>query len=210
MSNSANLILLDQYGFKHINQEVLTQITRLRGTDFLMFISSSILKRFSEHPNIQKHLKIQGIKDVKYSETHRVVTNYFKSLMPNGTCYYLAPFSIKKNSNIYGLIFGSGHIKGLEQFLEASWKIDPINGEANFDIDDDQIDLNQPHLFPDMDKSTKIKLFEKELENHLKDNLKILNNKDEINRFALLRGFLPKHTTSIVREFKKDAKLLLK
>lgn len=206
-SGCANLLFLDQYGVKHVTEEVLKEIISIDTTDFLMFISSSTLRRFAEHPAITKHIKItsEEMSSREYVETHRVVTDHFRSLIGPKRQYHLVPFSIKKGANIYGLIFGSGHLKGVQQFLSACWKIDPERGEANFDIDDDNLNPNKPFLFDDWNKPKKLNVFEKELSDQLASGA--LTTKDEVKRFALTSGFLPKHTTKIVRDYEKDAKV---
>ena len=42
-----------------------------------------------------------------------------------------------KGSNIYGLIFGSHHWRGLQKFLEIVWKLDAKTGEANYELEHD-------------------------------------------------------------------------
>lgn len=209
MQGAANLILLDQGGIKQVNEDVLSRIVRLDATDFIMFISSSTLRRFSEHPAIKKYINIKNeeMTTREYVDTHRVVTEHFRTLVPQGKKYYLAPFSIKKGANIYGLIFGSGHLKGLEQFLSACWKVDPERGEANFDIDDDRISQSSPYLFPDMNRPKKVNLFEQDLKQRLEN--REFSTKSQIHEFALKMGFLKKHTTKLVRESEKGAKIKL-
>lgn len=57
-----------------------------------------------------------------------------------------------------------------------------------------------------MDKPKKLTLFERELESQLiAGKLKSL---DEVHEFALCSGFLPRHTTNVVRKLKKIASIL--
>src|SRR5262245_30873128 len=69
-----------------------------------------------------------------YYHVHRKVWEYYQELLPDPTHFYLARFSIKKGSNIYGLIFGSRAALGMDKFLHVAWTQDPINGEADYDI----------------------------------------------------------------------------
>jgi hypothetical protein len=73
--------------------------------DFLFFLSSSTLHRFRDDPAIKQ--KITRPDD--YYQVHQVALDYYRGFLPNAADYFLAPFSIKKGSNIYGLIFGSAH-----------------------------------------------------------------------------------------------------
>ncbi len=136
-NHSANLIFLDQFGIKHVTPDIFKKIINLKATDFLFFISSSYIHRFYEIEEFRKYVNIpeETFRANPYKHIHRTVVDFYKSQIPNGRNYYLAPFSIKKNSNIYGIIFGTNHTLGIEKFLKIAWKLDPLLGEANFDID---------------------------------------------------------------------------
>lgn len=110
-NHSANLIFLDQCGIKHVTPEVFRKIINLKATDFLFFISSSFIHRFNEMEEFRKYVNIpeETLKANPYKHIHRTVVDFYRSQIPNGRNYYLAPFSIKKNSNIYGIIFGTNH-----------------------------------------------------------------------------------------------------
>jgi len=208
-SNCANLLFLDQSGIKHISEEVFNKITNLKRTDFLFFISSSTIKRFAEHPKIIQYIKInpEEVENTPYHEIHRLVLNYYKSLISNNKEYYLAPFSLRKDAGaVYGLIFGSGHVLGIEKFLITCWKVDPERGEANFDIDEDKICPGQLDLFTgEVRKPKKIDLFEKELkERILSQELK--NDKD-IYLFTLTNGFIPAHARKVTSKLIADKKI---
>ena len=86
------------------------------------------------------------------------------SSAPRGAEYYLAPFSIKKGANIYGVIFGSGYPLGMDRFLQVAWAKDAISGEPNFDIHRDSIVPGQPKFDLEEFKPTKVLAFERELE----------------------------------------------
>ena len=157
------MLFLDQTGFKHVGEEVFQQLLKLDRTDFLFFISSSTIKRFAEHPYVKRHINLDSaeIEETPFHEIHRLVLGFYKGLVPEGREYYLGSFSLKKGSGLYGLIFGSGHILGMEKFLKTCWKIDELRGEANFDIDDDRINPDEPELF--LRKPKKVELFEYDL-----------------------------------------------
>src|SRR6185312_10822826 len=104
-------------------------------TDFIFFLSSSTLHRFRDHPAIkQKIAKLENSYDV-----HRETFEYYRKLVPIGDQVFLGRFSIRKRSNIYGLIFGSRHPLGIHKFLQVAWANDEIAGEANFDIERENI-----------------------------------------------------------------------
>lgn len=134
-NQSAKLVFIDQFGVDHVTPSVFQQLMGFPTCDFLFFLSSSTLHRFRDHPAITQ--KIRRPDD--YFHVHRAALDYYRGLLPAGSKYFLAPFSIKKGSNIYGLIFGSAHPLGIDKFLQVAWQNDSISGEADFDIHRDNI-----------------------------------------------------------------------
>ena len=162
MKQSVNFLFLDQNGIKQVTETIFSKLTELKQTDLLFFISSSYINRFAEVEEFNKYLKItrQDLSGKSYYHIHRIVLNYYRSLIKKGKNYFLAPFSIKKPSGVYGLIFGSNHTYGMEKFLTVCWKHDKLTGEANFDIDNERIDLSKPSLFPELNVPNKRQIFE--------------------------------------------------
>jgi len=202
--DSANFIFIDQNGIKQVAGSTFQEIIQLKTTDFLFFISSSYAVRFCKTPEFQIYLKLdpEEIDKLSYYEIHRYIYNYYKEQIPDDIQMFLAPFSIKKDSNIYGLIFGSHHDLGVKKFLEQCWKNDPQRGEANFDIDQEKIDMDTPYLFEEMNKTLKEKLFEKELKTAVLSK-QVRTNK-ELYIYTLEHGFLPKHSRKIINRWMKD------
>jgi three-Cys-motif partner protein len=201
--NSANFLFLDQNGIKHITEEIFKTIVNIRTTDFLFFISSSTLNRFNENLYIRKYVNIpKEIISTNYCHIHRRVLEYYRSIIPKNREFYLCPFSIKKGANIYGLIFGTGHLLGINKFVNQCWKIDPHTGDSNFDIDNDKMDENQMPLFPEIDRPKKVQGFEKELKNAILS--KKLTTNIEIYKYALFNGFKAEHARKVVYQLIKD------
>ncbi len=207
IGNATNFLFLDQSGIKQITTPVFKRIIALPTTDFLFFISSSTINRFYDHPEIKKYIDIseEAILSRRYLHIHRVVLDYYRSLIPESDDLQLIPFTIKKGSNIYGLIFGSRHVLGIEKFLCECWKVDPQRGEANFDIDKDGIKLMEPSLFTWMDKPKRLQVFEDNLAQEILEQ-RIRTNK-EIYSYTLQSGFLPQHARNVVGELIKRKKL---
>ena len=179
-------------------------------TDFLFFVSSSTIKRFGEHPNIRQHISLdpEQIERTSYDKVHRLVLDYYRTLIPERQPYYLAGFSLKKNSGLFGLIFGSGHVYGMEKFLTACWGQDSERGEANFDIDEDNVLPGQYDLLTgEVEKPKKVDVFEKELAEKILSG-KIRDDK-QIYLFALENGFLPRHAKSVISDLVKSGKIVL-
>jgi three-Cys-motif partner protein len=204
MADTANFMFLDQNGIKQISEDIFSKIIELRQTDFLFFISSSFINRFADLESFRRYLKItrQDLVGKSYYHIHRIVLNYYRNLIPKSKQYFLAPFSIKKPTGIYGLIFGSNHIYGLEKFLNVCWKHDKLTGEANFDIDNEKIDLSKPTLFEELNVPKKRQVFEKGLEDNILN--KSLTTDLDVYVYTLNEGFLPKDANKIFNQLKEE------
>ncbi len=203
----AKFILLDQYGFKEIGEDVFRKLASFPKTDFIFFIASSFIKRFKEHPNTTKFIPTSQIdfENRKPEEVHRAVAEYFKTLIPDNQEYYIHHFSIKKDSapgNYYGLIFGTGHTYGMEKFLKTCWKIDEFSGEANYNIDNN---FSHDSLFASLGENVKKARISKDIE------AKILSGEisDNISglKYAMKNGCEPKLFTHVVKELEKNNKI---
>lgn len=196
-------IFLDQFGIKQITEGVFKQLVSLKRTDIIFFISSSFANRFAEQPEFKTYLKLsrESFDPEKPHHCHRVVFNYYKQLIPNDTEYYLAPFSIRKGTNIYGLIFGSHNPLGIEKFLNICWGINENTGDANYDIDNEKINPNEPSLWAEHDVSNKIQVFQNELKRKIiKD---VIKTNTEAYKFTYDMGCKPIHANEVLRELRR-------
>lgn len=171
----AKFILLDQYGFKQITDGVFLKFVNSPTTDFIFFIASSFIKRFKDLPAATAYFKNNKISfdETQPKECHKVITDYFRSLIPANKKYYLHSFTIQKGSNYYGLIFGSAHSLGMEKFVKVCWKEDRQAGESNCNLYND---FEPGTLFYDpqyTNKKTRIfkEIKDKILDSTIKDNL---------------------------------------
>ncbi|MFT3846439.1 MAG: three-Cys-motif partner protein TcmP [Lacibacter sp.] len=207
MKRTANFLFLDQNGIKQITESVFVKLIELKQTDFLFFISSSFIKRFNELAEFKKYLKItkQDLDGKSYYHVHKVVLEYYRSIIPKSKEYFLAPFSIKKPAGIYGLIFGTNHTLGIEKFLHVCWKYDKLTGEANFDIDNEGIDLAKPSLFDEFNKPTKRHVFEQKLKSKILSG--DLKQGKEVYLWTLSEGFLLKDANVILNELLDQEKI---
>ena len=196
-------VLLDQYGFSQIDEEVFRQLVSFPKTDFIFFISSSFISRFREHQNTTKYIDTSKISfdKIKPNEIHRAVADYFRDLIPSDKEYYLHHFSIQKEANkgnYYGLIFGSNHTLGMEKFLKVCWKYDMLSGEANHNIDGD---FEEDELFYDPQNTNK----KREIRSLIKENILARKICDNITglKFTMKNGCEPKLFTEVVQELEK-------
>ena len=211
LRDQANLLFLDQNGIKQVTRDLLVRLDAFARTDFLFFISSSYFRRFSNREAFREYfpdIDPDEVSRVPYSDIHRFVLKYFRAQLPADSRMKLYPFSIRKGANIYGLVFGSKHPLGVSKFLSVAWKENSLNGEANFDIDDDAPNP-QGLLFASLRKKTKLERFEEDLEHFLlaPPAGHIGRTNREVLDFALENGFLPMHAAAVVRRLKEAGRI---
>ena len=115
---------------------------------------------------------------------------------------------INKQTNIYGLVFGSKHSLGVEKFLDLAWNQNKVNGEANFDIDDDA-EKQKPTLFdtlPDYERPrTKRDVFESRLEEFINEGGEVTNR--DVYDFTLNHGHPSSHAKECISRLRKEGKI---
>lgn len=140
--------------------------------------------------------------DSKPNECHRVITDYFRNLIPAEKEYYLHSFTIKKGTNYYGLIFGTNHSLGMEKFVKVCWKHDNQAGESNCNINND---FEQGSLFYSPTNTIKKVAVQEELE------YKILHSEISDNeaglKYALKKGCEPKLFVETVKKLQNQNKI---
>jgi len=194
----AKLLIIDQCGVDEVPDEVFSQLINFPTTDFIFFLSSSTLHRFRDHPAIKQ--KIEKPED-SY-DVHREAFEYYRKLVPRGDQVFLSRFSIKKRSNIYGLIFGSRHPLGIHKFLQVAWANDEIAGEANFDIERENIAPNEMLLPLEEMRPNKIREFEAELEKALRAGK--MQSEADVVRFCIEAGMTCRHSTPVLKKLKAE------
>ncbi|MDR1974700.1 MAG: three-Cys-motif partner protein TcmP [Bacteroidales bacterium] len=194
-------ILLDQYGFSQVDEDIFLRLVNAPKTDFIFFISSSFIKRFKEHPAIKQYFDTQNIPfdEAKPQECHRLIADYYQNLIPTSREYYLHHFTIKKGSNYWGLIFGSNHTLGMEKFLKVCWEKDKFSGESNCNIDND---YQKGTLFYTEEETNKKQMYrsilrDKILSGEIKDNITGL-------KYALKNRCLPELFTQVMKELENE------
>lgn len=200
-----SLVFLDQNGIKFLKIDYLKKFENTKMTDFIYFLSSSYVWRFSEQKEFQKYLDIdvKALKISGYKKIHRTITKHLQGKLGENSNLKLYPFSLLKGNNIHGLIFGATHYLAVDKFLNLAWKRNAKNGDANFDIDEEEAN-KQLSIFDDQ-KPTKIQKFKTNLKSKILKR-KIINNKEALI-YAYSNGHISKHSSDLIRELKK-AKLI--
>lgn len=204
--DTAKFVLMDQYGIKEVTADIFKLLVSSPKTDFIFFISSQTIKRFSEMDAIKNYFDVKKINfdNTRPKECHRIVKEYFEDLIPAGKEYYLHSFTIQKASNYYGLIFGTSHSLGMEKFLKVCWDEDSLSGDSNCNIDND---YEADSLFYDEGKSSRKVKMKQEIKNEIL-NGRITNNASGM-KFTLKNGCLPKLFVEVVKELIQEDRITI-
>jgi three-Cys-motif partner protein len=197
-------ILLDQYGFSQVDEDIFLQLVNAPKTDFIFFISSSFIRRFKTHPVIRQYFDTEKIHfdETRPKDCHRLIAQYYRNIIPSDKEYYLHHFTIQKGTNYWGLIFGTNHSLGMEKFLKVCWNKDEQSGESNCNINND---FPPGTFFYNKTETVKRQELETEI------SAKILSGEicDNVSglKYALERGCLPELFTTVVKRLEKDGKI---
>lgn len=200
-----SLVYLDQNGVKFLNDNFLLPLTGCKQTDFIYFVSSQHVKRFGQLKEFKDYLKVdvEVLKKVDNSKVHQTLTELIRDRLPKDSGCNLYPFSLKKqnNYNIYGIIFGATHLLAVDKFLKIAWNANGINGNANFDIEDEENPQVVMDFFGEGKMIKKVDKFKQDLRRKVL-NGEIITNKDVLS-FCYTQGHLSQHGTDCIREMKK-------
>lgn len=200
----AKFVLLDQYGFKQIDEDVFVELVNSPTTDFIFFIASSFIRRFQTLPAVTKYFRENQIRfdEAKPKECHRVIADYYRNLVPSDKEYYIHAFTIQKGKNYYGLIFGTNHSLGMEKFVKVCWKHDSMSGDSNCNIDEDYLPGT---LFFDQENSNKKSMVKEQIERLILGG-SITTNIEGL-KYALTHGCEPKLFVEVITKLKKDQRI---
>lgn len=203
---AAKILFLDPFKFV-IDSDLFNKLINIPSADFICFMPSFFLRRFPDEPAFNKYIDTREIhfEESKPAHCHRVIADYFKTLVPSNKEYFMGCFSIKKDSGYNGLLFGSNHTFGAEKFQKVCWKIDNVTGEANYNIDRELSYGNQGVLFEDAKIPQKINQFNIDLENNIKSG----SIKTDIDsyKFALKNRCMVKHAAEKLKELMRENKI---
>jgi hypothetical protein len=202
---AAKIIFLDPFNFV-MNESIFEKLTSLKSTDFICFMPSFYLRRFKNTNAFENFIKKENINfdETRANECHRVIANYFETLVKDKE-YYIGHFSIKYDSGYYGVVFGSSHTFGAEKFQKVCWELDPITGEANYNIDRALTYGGQGVLFAEESIPEKIKKFKEVAREKILTG--ILKTDVDVYKFALKNRCLPKMSVEVIKELMKEGKI---
>jgi hypothetical protein len=134
-----------------------------------------------------------------------MLADVYRGWAPDGL--YVGHFSIRKDSNIYGLIFGSHHWLGMQKFLEIAWRLDAACGEADYEMEAsveqgvmDLFDSGKPSF-----KRRKVETFQDELRNAIL--ARTLRSDAAVFLHCLMNGFLPRFAKPVYDVLRENGTL---
>ncbi len=190
-----SLVFIDQNGVKHLTRAVFDTLTNAATTDFIFFTASSFKFRFGDLVAPEIHFP----ENVSHLEVHRVLADKYREWAPKSM--FIGHFSIRKERNIYGLVFGTHHWRGMQKFLEIAWSLDRECGEANYEMEGDT--RQGMLLLPDGGTG-----FEKRKVEVFQDQLAGLIERGELTTdkavflHCLINGFLPRVAKDVYTRLK--------
>lgn len=192
-----SLVYFDQNGVKFATPTYFRELGKHSKTDFLYFISSSYFWRFGEGEELSNYLSldIDKAKRDPYTFIHKHVIQTLRDKLPEDTKLKLYPFTIKKVNRIYGIVFGASHPRAVDKFLAIAWDKNKLNGEANFDINNEaQLDLFK-------NKISKIQAFQDSIEKLVLS--KELNTNHDVYNYSLDCGHIGSHAAERLKDMKR-------
>jgi three-Cys-motif partner protein len=194
---SPSLVFIDQSGVKQITHNVFNALTQAGTTDFLFFTASSAKWRFGELLAPEINLP----EDLSYTDVHRVLADKYREWAPKGM--FIGHFSIKKKSNIYGLIFGSRAWRGMQKFLEIAWKLDQACGEADYEMEADTL---QAEMDFDEGKTRFKKRKKEKFQEMVSEQIQSggLKTDKDVFLYCLTNGFLPRVAKDVYRRLHNE------
>ena len=200
IGSAPSLVFVDQTGLKHVTRNVFTALVEAKTTDFIFFTASSFKHRFGDL--LAPEIKLPG--NVSYLEVHRLLADAYRQWAPKDV--FIGHFSIKKDSNIYGLIFGSHHWRGMQKFLEIAWKLDAVCGEADYEMEEGAVQglMDFEHGTTGF-KKRKVELFQEAL---LRDIVSgALRTDSAVFLHCLVNGFLPRSAKEVYAKLRDTGSL---
>ncbi|MEO2072956.1 MAG: three-Cys-motif partner protein TcmP [Zunongwangia sp.] len=192
-------VFIDPFGYKEIKaKHILNLLDCNNNSEVLLWLPIQFMYRFSKSgtpevlKNFNKQLQIETEKLNNEWEYIRSLKEGFQKFIGNN--YFVDNFTLKKEENtVFCLFFFSSHIRGYEKMLETKWDIDNEQGRGW------KYNTGQPTLFSVLETNK----LEDSLINYLKKN----RTNGEIYEFSLREGFLPKHSTQILKKLQSENRL---
>jgi three-Cys-motif partner protein len=197
------LFFIDPYGYKAIKPEDIRNMLEGGNTEVLLWLPASFMYRFANTVTRSDFKGGEPLKDFiialfgKNPPTFKSVYDFIEQITGSFRAYlreleiFVDTFTLERGGgNVYSLFFFTSHIKGYETMLSTKWEMDENRGKGH--TIDKALSFSEIQLegYPQ-----KLRSFIASAE---------FRTNDEIYKFGLKNGFLPKHTNQIIKEGKKE------
>ena len=200
------LIFIDPWGYKEINPTDLKRIVQNGLTETILFLPLSFMHRFAKKSweeafqggvPLRKFLKeIISTELPSFESVEKFILLLKTEFRKYLNVKFVDTFTIKRDpSNTYCLFFFTNNLRGYQKMLEAKWKIDEEGGKG-YTYEKSKNLFSQEELvdYPGL------------LKNFIMKSGGEVTNK-QIFLFGLENGFLPKHTSPILKDWKTRKKI---
>jgi three-Cys-motif partner protein len=196
-------VFIDPYQYRHISGSQIAALMASGCVEVLLWLPTQFMYRFAKNgtpealydfiSELIPDFSDQGFDDV-WSFIKKIKEG-FHSLL--GESFFVDTFTIQKDpSTVFCLFFFTSHILGFQKMLEAKWDIDTEQGKG-WHYQENQLSfLSQYKTNP--------------LEADLVEFLRTKPRSNvEIYLFTINRGFLPKHTNEVLRNWQNTQRITI-
>lgn len=203
------LCFIDPFGYKYSKPEKIKGLLDNGKTEVLLFIPVCFLHRFAakavKDEDFVEGKHIEEFLSVIFNKQIPEIGNqiaFIKKIESQFKIYLQVPYVDvtyieKERGQFFALFFFSNNKLGFEKMLEAKWKVDELNGHG-FKMDINKI---RGSLFENLDHDDYTNLLYSEIVQR-----KRMSNQ-QVFDFGLNNNHLPKHSTKVLQQLKKDKKI---
>jgi three-Cys-motif partner protein len=196
-------VFIDPYEYRHISGSQIAGLMASGCVEVLLWLPTQFMYRFASNgtPEALKDFILELIPDFSDKRFDNVwsfirqIRDGFQKLL--GEKFFVDTFTIQKDpSTVFCLFFFTSHILGFQKMLEAKWDIDTEQGKG-WHYQEDQLNfLSQYKTNP--------------LEADLMEYVRAKPRSNvEIYWFTINRGFLPKHTNEVLRNWQNTQRIVV-
>jgi len=201
--DTRNLVFIDPYGYKEIDKSLIEGLLENGRTEVIVFLPINQMRRFKDKTQgeniekdflpLKKFVEQFNINVDNINSDIDLIREIEQSLTFEDDNFATSYHIKNQRGNHYALFFMTNHIYGLEKIIEVKWALDFQQG-SGFD------NTVQIDLFLEKQKT-------EELEEKLLMYLKYNRSNNDIYKWTLQQGFMPKHTNEILNRLKKHNKI---
>lgn len=201
--DAKGLFFVDPFGYKVVKPLDIRQMLEIGNTEVLLWLPIAHMYRFAESVMESQFPGSDPLREFLAElfgnnlPSFRSAYDFVEQLKGRFRAYlrdldtYVDTFTLERDAtNIYCLFFFTRNIKGYETIIDTKWKIDKEHGKG-FTLE------KTPSFFSELELSG----YKQKVQAFIESSEYRTNH--ELYYFGLENGFLPKHTKSILDDFKK-------